>query len=136
MLAIEADAPRRLMDGPGTVRVDPRSLRRAVRARPSISIEQALAVKRVTVTDAPVAVIVGQAGTGKTFALDAAREAWHRTGLRVRGAALAAKAARGLEAGSGIPSQTIASLLQLGRAHVCTPDTNAHPVFPLLLDTT
>ncbi|MEZ5182202.1 MAG: hypothetical protein R2702_10065 [Acidimicrobiales bacterium] len=46
----------------------------AVRARPSISIEQALAVKRVTVTDVSVAVIVGQAsGTGKTFALDAAR---------------------------------------------------------------
>ena len=112
MLALEADALRRSIDGPTTVPVDPQSLMLAVRARPSISIEQALAVKRVTVTDAPVAVIVGQAGTGKTFALDAAREAWHRTGLRVRGAALAAKAARGLEAGSGIPSQTIASLLQ------------------------
>ncbi len=112
MLALEADALRRSIDGPRTVPVDPRSLMLAVRARPSISIEQALAVKRVTVTDAPVAVIVGQAGTGKTFALDAAREAWHRTGLRVRGAALAAKAARELQAGSGIPSQTIALLLQ------------------------
>lgn len=112
MLALEADALRRSIDGPRTVPVDPRTLMLAVRARPSISIEQALAVKQVTVTDAPVAVIVGQAGTGKTFALDAAREAWHQTGLRVRGAALAAKAARGLQAGSGIPSQTIASLLQ------------------------
>ena len=112
MLALEADALHRSIDGPRTVPVDPRTLMLAVRARPSISIEQALAVKRVTVTDAPVAVIVGQAGTGKTFALDAAREAWHQTGLRVRGAALAAKAARGLQAGSGIPSQTIASLLQ------------------------
>jgi len=112
MLALEADALRRAIDGPRTVAVDPRSLMLAVRARPSISVEQALGVKRVTVTDAPVAVIVGQAGTGKTFALDAARDAWHRTGLRVRGAALAAKAARGLQSGSGIPSQTIASLLQ------------------------
>ena len=112
MLALEADALRRSIDGPRTVPVDPRSLMLAFRARPSISLEQALAVKRVTVTDAPVAVIVGQAGTGKTFALDAARETWHRTGLRVRGAALAAKAARGLQSGSGIPSQTIASLLQ------------------------
>ena len=62
-------------------------------------------------TDAPVAVIVGHAGTGKTFALDAARDAWHNTGLRVRGAALAAKTARQLEAGSGIPSQSVAMLL-------------------------
>lgn len=108
MLVLEADALRRSIGGPRTAPVAPRSLMLAVRARPSISIEQALAVKRVTVTDAPVAVIVGQAGTGKTFALDA----WHRTGLRVRGAALAAKAARGLQSGSGIPSKTIASLLQ------------------------
>jgi len=112
MLALEADALRRATSGRATVAVDPRNLALAWRARPSISGEQALAVKRVTVTDAPVAVIVGQAGTGKTFALDAAREAWHRTGLRVRGAALAAKAARELESGSGIPSQTIALLLQ------------------------
>jgi conjugative relaxase-like TrwC/TraI family protein len=111
MLALEADALRRALQGPATVAVDPRALMVAVRARPSISVEQALAVKRVTVTDAPVAVVVGHAGTGKTFALDAAREAWHNTGLRVRGAALAARAARELQAGSGIPSQTIASLL-------------------------
>ncbi len=112
MLALEADALRRALAGPATVAVDQTALVRAVRARPSISVEQALAVKRVTVTDAPVAVIVGHAGTGKTFALDAAREAWHNTGLRVRGAALAARAARELQAGSGIPSQTIASLLR------------------------
>lgn len=112
MLALEADALRRAMEGPATVAVDPRALVTAVRARPSISVEQALAVKRVTVTDAPVAVIVGHAGTGKTFALDAARETWHNTGLRIRGAALAARAARELQSGSGIPSQPIASLLR------------------------
>jgi hypothetical protein len=111
MLALEADALGRATRGPTTVAVKPRALALACRSRPSISVEQALAVKRVTVSAAPVAVIVGHAGTGKTFALDAAREAWHQTGLRVRGAALAAKAARGLQAGSGIPSQTIASLL-------------------------
>ncbi|GMU78779.1 MAG: hypothetical protein AMXMBFR46_15730 [Acidimicrobiia bacterium] len=112
MLALEADALQRATSGPTTVPIDTRHLALAWRTRPSISAEQAMAVKRVTGTDAPVAVIVGQAGTGKTFALDAAREAWHRTGLRVRGAALAAKAARELQAGSGIPSQTIALLLQ------------------------
>src|SRR3546814_9385744 len=115
MLALEADALRRSIDGPRTVPVDPRSLMLAVRARPSISIEQALAVKRVTVTDAPVAVIVGQAGTGKNFALAAAREAWHRTGLRVRGAALAARAARGIEAVSGRSEEHTAALPTLMR---------------------
>ena len=112
MLAVEADALHLAIDGPATVPVRQRTLEEAWRARPSISLEQALAVKSVTVTDQPVAVIVGHAGTGKTFALDAAREAWQRTGLRPRGAALAARAARELQAGSGIPSQTIASLLQ------------------------
>jgi conjugative relaxase-like TrwC/TraI family protein len=111
MLALEAEALDRAMSSPRTLAVEPRTLVAAMRARPSISAEQALAVKRVTATDAPVAVIVGHAGTGKTFALDAAREAWHQTGMRVRGAALAARAARELQAGSGIPSQTIASLL-------------------------
>jgi len=111
MLALEADALGRAVSGPRTVAVESRTLFHALRARPSISGEQALAVKAVTATDAPVVVIVGHAGTGKTFALDAARAAWTETGLRCRGAALAARAARELEAGSGIASQTIASLL-------------------------
>lgn len=111
MLSLEAEALRRAMSGPATIAVDQRVLIQAVRARPSISREQGRAVGRITMTDAPVAVIVGHAGTGKTFALDAARDAWHNTGLRVRGAALAAKTARQLEAGSGIPSQSVAMLV-------------------------
>jgi len=111
MLALEADALRRALAGPATIAADQRALIQALRARPSISREQGRAVGRITMTDAPVAVIVGHAGTGKTFALDAARDAWHNTGLRVRGAALAAKTARQLEAGSGIPSQSVAMLL-------------------------
>ncbi|MCZ7629535.1 MAG: AAA family ATPase [Microthrixaceae bacterium] len=54
--------------------------------------------------------LVAAAGTGKTFSLDAAQEAWQRTSYRVVGCALAASAAPELQAGSGIPSSPIAKL--------------------------
>ena len=50
--------------------------------------EQAAMVRRLVLEPAGVAVVVGQAGTGKTFALDAAREAWEASGRRVIGVAV------------------------------------------------
>jgi hypothetical protein len=55
-----------------------------------------------------VDVVVAAAGTGKTFCLDAAHDAWGRAGHRVIGAALAATAAAQLQAQTAIPSDTIA----------------------------
>ncbi len=79
----------------------------SIAARPSLGADQAEAVRKITLSGRPVDVLVGPAGTGKTFSLDAAREAWEKAGYRVTGASLAARAASELEHGAGIPSQTI-----------------------------
>ena len=54
-------------------------------------------------------------GPGKTFALAAAREAWEASGHVVVGAALARRAARELEDDAGIPSTSVAALLDEAR---------------------
>ena len=68
-------------------------------------------VAALTTSGRAVDVVIAAAGTGKTFSLDAARDAWQRSGHLVIGTALAARAAAELEATAGIPSHTIASLL-------------------------
>jgi ATP-dependent exoDNAse (exonuclease V) alpha subunit len=80
--------------------------------RPTIAGEQAGMVRRLVLDGDGVAVVIGQAGTGKTFALAAAREAWEGSGYRVIGAALARRAAIELEDGAGIESQSVAALLE------------------------
>jgi ATP-dependent exoDNAse (exonuclease V) alpha subunit len=119
MLAIEADAIDRALVGPRTVAVHPQLVDAAIAARSSISREQADAVRSITTTSDSASVVVGHAGAGKTFSLNAGAEAWRSAGLRPVGLALAGRAAAELQAGSGIPSQTIASFfkdLSEGRA--------------------
>ena len=76
-----------------------------------LSAEQAQAVRHVVVDSGAVKSVRGLAGTGKSFMLSRARDAWEQAGMTVIGAALAGKAADGLQKGSGIPSQTLHSLL-------------------------
>jgi conjugative relaxase-like TrwC/TraI family protein len=82
-----------------------------LRSQWRLSHEQIDAIRRLTVSGAGVDVVVGVAGSGKTTALGAAREAWEQTGHTVIGTALAARAAAQLEAGAGIPSRTLDRLL-------------------------
>jgi hypothetical protein len=80
-------------------------------ARRGLAGEQAALVRAVCSSGDGVSVVIGAPGAGKTWALAAAREAWEAFGFRVIGCALAGRAADELEAGSGIASQTIDSLL-------------------------
>jgi conjugative relaxase-like TrwC/TraI family protein len=93
----------------------PDARERALRARPTLAQEQAEMVERITSDTMRVAVVVGKAGTGKTFALEAARAAWVSSGVPVIGAAVANRAARELEDGTGIPSTSLQSLLMISR---------------------
>jgi conjugative relaxase-like TrwC/TraI family protein len=61
--------------------------------------------------ESSIKVVSGMAGTGKTTLLRSAREVWEAEGYEVRGAALAAVAAQGLQEGAGIKSETLHSTL-------------------------
>ena len=86
------------------------ALAAALGRRPSLTEEQRAVVAGLCGPQR-LALLVGPAGTGKTFTLDAARDAWTASGRRVVGAALAARAATALTAGWGIHATTIAGLL-------------------------
>lgn len=76
-----------------------------------LSSEQKRAVNYLTDGRGSVKVVSGMAGAGKTTMLKSAREIWQAQGYKVRGVALAAVAADGLERESKIQSQTIAKLI-------------------------
>jgi len=94
----------------GVARVDRDTVDQVLASRPELAGEQAHMVRWLTTSGRRVDVVRAGPGTGKTHALDSAREAWQSAGLEIRGTALSARAAGELEAQSGIPSATIAQL--------------------------
>jgi len=100
----------------GSGLVSPEVVEEVLASRPHLSVEQAQMVRRACTSGDLVEVAVGVPGSGKTFALEAAKAAWEGCGYHVRGAALSAAAAAQLQAGSGIVSSTFDSL----QARVCS----------------
>jgi len=103
-MAVSAD---RMAEGRG-FGVAGQHVEAAIGARPFLADEQRAAIEHVTGPER-IASVVGLVGAGKSTMLAAAREAWEAQGFRVHGAALAGKAAEGLEESSGIVSRTLAS---------------------------
>ncbi len=106
---LTVESARRM--GEGAAIPAPELVKAAIDRRPSMTDEQVAMVCSLTGSGAGIELVRGYAGAGKTFALEAAREAWQASGVRVNGATIAGKAAEGLQAGSGISSITIARLL-------------------------
>jgi hypothetical protein len=73
-------------------------------------------VRRLLSDSEGVAVVIGEAGTGKTFAIVAAAEGWAQAGIDLRAAAPTWRAANVMRS-EGLPAVSIASLLvELDRA--------------------
>ncbi len=83
--------------------------------------DQHSAVQTICSSTAAVMVLVGPAGTGKTYTVDAIRAAFEHAGHTVIGAAPSARAAIELETGAGIPSSTLHSLLHRWNTGYDTP---------------
>jgi ATP-dependent exoDNAse (exonuclease V) alpha subunit len=98
--------------------VDSDLVRRAMSARPTLTPDQRELVRGACLDGDLVFVLAGIAGSGKTYALAAAREAWQASGRPVVGVAVARRAAAGLRDGAGIESTTVAALLQDARRGV------------------
>jgi len=111
MLEIErrADESATRMDAAMTHPVDPAAVEAAIASR-TLSPDQ---LESLHILTAPrqLAIAQGEAGTGKTYLLNAAREVWEASGYKVMGASVLGKAADGLQSDAGIRSQTVHSLL-------------------------
>ena len=88
-----------------------RAIRASAKENKPLTPQQEKAVRHILSGDGKITAITGDAGTGKTTILKPVREVLEASGYQVRGLALAGKAAQGLEEGSAIQSQTIASYL-------------------------
>jgi conjugative relaxase-like TrwC/TraI family protein len=107
--------------GEGTCVVPGGVLADVLARRPTLTPEQADMVTRLCTGGNGIDVVCAAAGTGKTYTLDAARDAWEACGHRVIGAALAGIAAQELQSTAGIESTTLAMLqidLDAGRTRL------------------
>ncbi len=87
-----------------------------IHARPTLKADQREMIRRLLTDPEGVVVVIGEAGTGKTYAIVAAAEGWAQAGTELRAAAPTWRAANVLR-DEGLPATSIASLLvELDRA--------------------
>ncbi|MFN8160889.1 MAG: MobF family relaxase [Solirubrobacterales bacterium] len=79
-------------------------------ARPSLKADQRRMVERLLAGSEGLQIVIGEAGTGKSYAIAAAAEGWAQAGISLRAAAPTWQAANVLEA-EGVPATSIACLL-------------------------
>lgn len=108
--------------------VEPSVVEQVLAERPTIKPEQRDALRYLTLGQGSLQCVTGMAGTGKTYLLDAAREAWERQGFTVVGCALASRAALQLEKDANIKSSTIAKFL--GQLHPDAAPSASNDVKP------
>jgi hypothetical protein len=97
--------------GEGTARVAPGAVERVLESHTHLDPEQANGVRALLTSGNGYDVVIGQAGTGKSTMLGAARAGWEEAGYKVIGTAVAARTAADLEAGTGIPSSSLTQFL-------------------------
>jgi conjugative relaxase-like TrwC/TraI family protein len=102
--------------------VRPREIDAEIRRRPTLGHDQGAAVRTVCASRDGVTVLVGPAGTGKTFTLDAIRDAYEHAGHQVTGAAPSALGALELSTGAGLPAETMHRLLGRWSRGIDLPD--------------
>jgi conjugative relaxase-like TrwC/TraI family protein len=84
---------------------------RMIAARPTLKPDQREMVRRLLAGREGIAVVIGEAGTGKSFATVAAAEGWAQAGFELRAAAPTWRAANVLR-GEGLEATTVAGLLR------------------------
>ena len=101
----------------------------SISARYNLSDEQGEALRHI-IESPDISVVIGRPGTGKSYLLQPVREFFEAHQQQVIGASLSGKVAKALQAETGIPSSTIASLawrisnerMQLTEKHVLVID--------------
>ncbi|MGE0027250.1 MAG: MobF family relaxase [Thermoleophilia bacterium] len=111
------DVETRLIDTACAAPIHPRLARplqveRAIAARPSLGDDQAAAIRHLCSGEARTRLLEARAGSGKTFTLDAVREAYESSSVAVVGTAWQAQAAEVLQRDAGIASETTALILE------------------------
>jgi conjugative relaxase-like TrwC/TraI family protein len=97
----------------------------ALLERPTLGSDQRTSVETITGTTAPVAVLVGPAGTGKTFTIDTVRAAYEQGGWIVHGAAPSARAALELADGANLHTRTLHALIEAWNRGLDAPCSNS-----------